>query len=82
MIDVQWWLAELDRYGNPTLVDGPHSDAEGCEKALYLRRSIAVLARKVQGKRFAAVRVQIFPVEAKSHDSNHEAIAILNAAGA
>ena len=30
----QWWLAELDRYGNPTLVDGAHDSRDGAEKAL------------------------------------------------
>lgn len=25
----QYWLAELDRYDNPTLIDGAHSEEEG-----------------------------------------------------
>src|SRR5688500_18468890 len=27
--ETQWWLAARDRYGNPTLVDGPHRDRTG-----------------------------------------------------
>lgn len=33
---VQWWVAELDRYGNPKLTDGAHSERDGCEQAIYL----------------------------------------------
>lgn len=38
--DVQWWLAELDRYGNPKLVDGAHSSIKGARDALDIRRAL------------------------------------------
>lgn len=36
----QFWLAELDKYGNPKLIDGSHSTREGAEKAAHLIRSM------------------------------------------
>ncbi len=30
----QYWLAELDQHGNPTLIDGSHETAEGAKQDL------------------------------------------------
>lgn len=32
----QYWLVELDQWGNPTLIDGSHSSPEGANKAAYI----------------------------------------------
>jgi hypothetical protein len=32
----QFWLAEIDQHGNPTLHDGSHADRAGVEQAAYL----------------------------------------------
>ena len=74
---VQWWVADLDRYGNPTLSDGAHSDREGCEKALYI---MARLGLRPDQKR-AICRVEIYPPEAKAHDTNEGALRTLNGIG-
>lgn len=73
---VQWWLAELDRYGNPTLIDGMHSDRAGVELALTLYEKLAssdnFLGHKVVDRPehgFAIARVELFepaPVRAES----------------
>lgn len=73
---VQWWLAELDKHGNPTLTDGAHSDLAGVEEALYLIQKIACLGER--GRKFAAVRVEIYEVEAAPHHANMDAIRTLN----
>lgn len=74
---VQWWVADLDRYGNPTLSDGAHGDREGCEKALYI---MARLGLRPEQKR-AICRVEIYPPEAKAHDANEDALRTLNGIG-
>jgi hypothetical protein len=30
----QFWLCELSVHGNPTLIDGPHSNAAGADESL------------------------------------------------
>lgn len=75
--DVQWWLAELDRYGNPRLCDGAHSERAGAEKAAYLYQRLGL----EKGQRYGVVRVEIWPAEARPHDANEAAIGALNAIG-
>jgi hypothetical protein len=36
----QYWLAELDQYGNPKLVDGMHSHRSGVVKAMDIYRTL------------------------------------------
>ena len=36
----QYWLAELDQYGNPKLIDGAHSNKDGAEHALELYKQL------------------------------------------
>jgi hypothetical protein len=73
----QYWLAELDRYGNPTLIDGSHHDAEGANQAAYLIRSMR-LGR--QDRKFAVAKVELTECIPSSKGVNHEAIATINAA--
>ncbi len=74
---VQWWVADLDRYGNPRLTDGAHSEREGCEEAIYI---MARLGIQPDRKR-AICRVEIYPPEAKSHGANEDALKTLNSIG-
>ena len=72
--DVQWWLAELDQWGNPTLIDGAHSERQGADQAAYLIRSIGLGGGKV--RRFAVARVELTEVDEHNHGIvNREAIA-------
>lgn len=72
----QWWLASLDKYGNPKLEDGAHSERAGANQALYLINSLNLGA----GKKFAVVKVQLFDAAPDSKGVNHEALATLSAA--
>lgn len=68
---VDWWLAEVGQYGYATdLVDGPHSDREGVEEALYLIRGLGLS----RCRKFCCVRVEQSAVDPKPHDTNHAAL--------
>ena len=72
--DVQWWLAELDVHGNPTLIDGAHDDRQGADQAAYLIRSIGLGGGKVRN--FAVARVELTEVDEHNHGVvNKDAIA-------
>lgn len=62
---VQWWLAELDRYGNPTLVDGAHSDRSGVDRAMEIFMEVGSRGKSTltRGKRFAIARVELTEIE-------------------
>lgn len=75
--DVQWWLARLDRYGNPTLCDGAHSERAGAEKAMYLYQRLGM----ERGQTYGICRVEVFPAVAAPHGANEAAIATLNIIG-
>ena len=55
---VQHWLAELSQHGNPTLVDGPHDDYAGVQRAAYLKEQLGF----AKGKTLAHVWVVIMEV--------------------
>jgi hypothetical protein len=76
-VKTQYWLAELDQYGNPTLVDGPHLRASGANKAAYLIESMHL---GKPGRRFAVAKVQISPCVPSSKGVNQKAIGIINMA--
>ena len=76
MNDVQFWLAELDRHGNPTLVDGAHSDRDGAEEALTLRKRLAML--NTEGKRYAIAEVRLSKPTGNHGPINEEALSTLN----
>jgi hypothetical protein len=71
----QYWLAELDGYGNPTLVDGSHDDAEGANRASYLIQSMK-LGRP--GRVFAVAKVELSECVPTDRGVNHEAVATIN----
>ena len=74
LIGVQWWLAELDRYGNAKLVDGQHSGRAGADKAMYLIKALHLDA----GRRYAVARVELSEPKPSGEGVNHEAIKTLN----
>lgn len=67
----QYWLAEIDMHGNPTLIDGSHSDAEGARKAAYL---IAALGLGKPNRQFAVAKVELSDCIASGKGVNHDAI--------
>lgn len=73
----QYWLAELDDYGNPTLIDGSHEDAEGANEAAYL---IQAMRLGKPGRVFAVARVELSECVPSSRGVNREAVATINAA--
>lgn len=73
----QFWLAELDQYGNPKLVDGSHERREGVEQASYLFARLGL----GKGKSYACAEVILTSVEAKPHGSNEDALDTLNSIG-
>jgi hypothetical protein len=66
-----WWLAELSQHGYASeLLDGPHSDLQGVEQALYLYEQLGF----ARGRKFCAAKVEHFPVSARQHDTNQDAL--------
>ena len=76
MSNVQWWLAELDQHGNPTLSDGVHSDRAGADHAFYLHRALGL----GKGKRWAVARVELSEPVANADGVDEDAIGTLNSA--
>lgn len=75
--DRQWWLAELDQYGNPKLCDGAHSQRQGAEHALYLINRLGLS----RGRRFAVAEVILTEAKEDPRGANEEALATLNSIG-
>lgn len=73
----QWWLAQLDRYGNPTLKDGAHPEQKGAQKARYLYRSLNLDDPNVN---YSIVKLEFYPPDASSEGVDHDAINILQRA--
>ena len=73
----QFWLAELDQYGNPTLCDGSHDDRAGVEQAAYLFNRLGLAKQR----RFACAEVILTPVAATAHGANEDALTTLNSIG-
>ena len=71
---VQWWLATLNQYGNPTLTDGAHQERAGADKAAYLIDAMNL----GRGKKYAVARVELSEPKPSSDGVNHDAIAMHN----
>jgi hypothetical protein len=69
--NIQYWLAELDQYGNPTLIDGAHSDAQGANRAAYL---ITALKLGISNRRFAVARIELSECKPSAAGVNLEAV--------
>lgn len=72
---VQWWLADIDMHGNPTLSDGAHSDRAGADKAAYLHAALGLK----HDRKFAVARVELFEPKPNAEGVNHEAVSQCNA---
>ncbi|GAB7525373.1 hypothetical protein [Paraburkholderia sp. 2C] len=70
----QYWLAELDQYDNPKLIDGSHSDRAGADKAMYLYNSMGFS----KGKRYAVAKVELSEPQPSSKGVNQEALGACN----
>jgi hypothetical protein len=73
--DVQYWLAELDQYGNPKLIDGAHSDAQGANRAAYL---ITAMRLGAPNRKFAVARVELSECTPSAAGVNLEAVRTIN----
>jgi hypothetical protein len=69
----QYWLAELDRYDNPTLIDGSHSSPEGVQQAAYL---ITHMGLGKPNRRFAVAKVELSECIPSDRNVNQEAVRI------
>lgn len=74
---IQYWLAELDQYGNPKLIDGAHSDRDGAEEAATLLRRLGLAGVR----KFAVAEVRITALTGQHGPLNEEALGTLNAIG-
>ncbi|HEY6020194.1 MAG TPA: hypothetical protein VIY48_09915 [Candidatus Paceibacterota bacterium] len=74
-MDTQWWLAELNRYGNAKLCDGPHADRDGAEKAMTLRIRLGLSGER----KFAIAEVRLTEPTGRHSAVNEEAIGTLKA---
>lgn len=76
-METQYWLAELDQYGNPTLIDGAHSDAQGANQAAYLINAMNLGKKE---RRFAVAKVELSECIPSAAGVNLEAVRTINAA--
>ena len=74
--ETQFWLAELDQYGNAKLLDGPHTDADGAEQALTILRKLN--CEITEGRIFAIAEVHLSTPTGDHTPINQKAIDILN----
>lgn len=74
-ISTQYWLAELDQHGNPTLIDGAHSSAAGANKAAYLIKSMGL---GKPDRKFAVAKVQLSDCVPSAKGVNHKAVDTIN----
>lgn len=70
----QYWLAELDQYDNPKLIDGSHDSAAGATKAAYI---INALQLGPTNRRFAVAKVILSECVSDDKGVNQEAIRTL-----
>lgn len=71
----QYWLAELDQYDNPTLIDGSHTNRTGANKAAYFIQSLNL---GKPNRRFAVARIELSECVPSAKGVNHSAIKTLN----
>lgn len=71
----QYWLAELDMHGNPTLIDGSHDSPKGANKAAYL---IDALHLGNPNRVFAVAKVILTECVPSDNGVDHEAVRSIN----
>ena len=68
---IEWWLGTRSQYGYvDSLEDGPHSDRDGVEQALYLIRGLGL----ERDRKFCCVRIEQSDVDPIAHDVNEDAL--------
>jgi predicted GNAT superfamily acetyltransferase len=78
-MNIQWWLVELDRYGNVSrMIDGAHSEAQGAHRAFYLIQRLGLIKSDT---RYAVVRCELFLPVPSTEAVNEDALNALNAIG-
>jgi len=70
----QYWLAELDQYDNPKLIDGSHDSPTGANKAAYIINSLGL---GKPDRRFAVAKVILTECVPSADGVNQEAIRTL-----
>lgn len=77
-MQVQWWLSQLDQYGNVAcLLDGAHSTRDAVNRAFYLHQRLGYI--KSQFK-YAAVKCEVHDVTPDPAGVNEEALDTISAA--
>lgn len=74
---IQYWLAELDQYGNPTLIDGAHSSMEEVNRAAYL---ITAMSLGKPNRQLAIAKVELSECKPSAAGVNLEAVRTINSA--
>lgn len=77
MKNIQYWLAELDRYGNLTLTDGAHSTRAGADQAHYLLTRLGM----AKDRKFMVAKVELTEVKLNKAGVNENSLNILNGIG-
>jgi hypothetical protein len=75
-MEVQYWLAELDQHGNPELIDGAHSNAQGASQAAYLIKAMSLSGDRP--RKFAIARVELSECAPTAAGVNLEAVRAIN----
>lgn len=71
----QYWLAELDQYDNPKLIDGSHDSAEGAHQAAYL---IQAMHLGKPNRKFAVAKVELTECAPSARGVNQAAVRSIN----
>ena len=75
-MEVQYWLAELDQYGNTKLIDGAHSNEEGANRAAWLIKAMNLGGGRP--RRLAVARVELSECVPTAAGVNLEAVRTIN----
>jgi hypothetical protein len=59
IVEYQYWLAELDVHGNPTLVDGAHDAVSGVHRAMELYKALGF----AKNRKFAIAKVYLEKID-------------------
>lgn len=70
-MNTQWWLAEVDQYGNAKLIDGAHADRAGADQAKFLFDQMGLTG----GRKLAVAKVELSEPQPTSKGVNLEALA-------
>lgn len=77
-IIIQWWLAELNEHGIPSLHDGPHTTRAGAEEARTILKRLGFVSKD---RKFAVAEVRLSKPTGKHGPLDEKAIKRLNKMG-